>query len=135
ISCLALKGFSSTFLGSLSPQPRVLTRKKARARPSKLIRCMKVSFNGLAARLVIPDVDFTAVAGGQMHEGRGRRGDSRTIDAVGEESGRAVAKGPVGPAGMPAPEMHLIARVMDGAGLKAGLRRRADEGIIILPRY
>src|SRR5439155_21135271 len=115
ISCLALKGFSSTFLGSLSPQPRALTRRKARARPSKLIRCMKVSFNGLAARLVIPGVDFTAVAGGQMHEGCGRRGNPRTIDRVGDEWGRAIAKSPVGAAEMLAPEMPLTARVMDGA--------------------
>jgi hypothetical protein len=57
----------------------------------------------------IPQDHFAAVAGAQLGQ--------HVIHGIGDQAGGAVAKEPVGAGGMPAPEMDLVARVINGAGL------------------
>jgi hypothetical protein len=62
---------------------------------------------------ILEDYDFAAVAGAQLGK--------HVIHRIADEAGGGVAKEPVGAAGMPAPKVDLIARVIDGAGLEADL--------------
>src|SRR5262249_27532996 len=58
--------------------------------------------------------DFAAVASAHLGQ--------HIIHGIADEASGAITKEPVGATGMPAPKMHLVTRVLDGAGLEADPR-------------
>src|SRR5882672_4788445 len=86
--------------------------------------------------LEIAQNDFTAVTGAQLRQGcllnrlTRRRRQLRRINGVGQEPGRAVAKGPVGAARMPTPKANLGTVVLDGTGLESHRIQRAASAAV-----